>query len=130
MRESPIKRWLSFLLSDFISQWKNLHQQYLPSITVYNLNETKNQIAIWIDSDPRSVPLISTPYSRTTPSYRPVLISLRLIQVVILLLGIQDLLFRILMVVLILNLMSMRLSLPKYENWFHTLTYQTRLFSH
>ena len=80
------------------------------TVTGVNLNEIKKQIAIWIDPDPRSVPLISTPYPRKTHSYRPVLISLRLIQVVILIFGVQDLLFRILMVVRILNLISMRLN--------------------
>ena len=53
---------------------------YLPN-TVNNLNEIKKkQIAIWIDPDLRSTILNATLYPRTTHSYRPVLISMRLNQ--------------------------------------------------
>ena len=89
---------------------------YLPN-TVNNLNEIKKKTDCDMDRSRSTIYHTKrNTLSTHDPQFRPVLISLRLNQHPAGVFGIQNLLFRILIVVLILNLISMRLNQTKYEN--------------
>ena len=74
--ESPIKRWLSFLSIQIITN-ENLHDQFLPSHTINNLTEIKtrsiqipaNLNAIYTHDQPQSSPSFNLTEIKFISSY-------------------------------------------------------------